>query len=599
MPTHGRIARGTYFDSVALMLAQREAREMPGVEEAGVVMATDANKALLQDSGLDFAGLSGAGPDDLVMVARAATTEKAEAAVLRAHDALTRRRGADGASVEYRPKTVSTALRAAPDATLALVSVPGRFARGVAAEALNAGLHVMLFSDNVPIEHEVELKRMSGERGLLLMGPDCGTALISGAALGFANNVRSGRIGLVGAAGTGLQEVTTLIHRFGGGITHAIGTGGRDCSAPVGGATMLQGLRALALDPGTAVIVVVGKPPAAGVAAQVLAAAVTCGKPVVVAFLGAAVAAEPKSAATLHSVVTLEDAAREAVRLAYGPAGTAAPSGGTAPSRALPAHEAVRMAPGQRYVRGLYSGGTLCYEALLLLRPRLGAVWSNSPLSPAEALDPVTRSRGHTVIDMGAGTFTQGRLHPMLDPALRLQRLRQEADDPEVAAILLDVVLGYGAHPDPAGALAPAVREAVETAQRAGRYLAIVASVCGTPDDPQSDAAQRAILEDVGVLVEDSNARAVRLAGLIAEARGATPTPAPPHAVAPAPAAPPWPEVGPILELLSRRPVVINVGLELFAESLQAQGVRVVSVDWTPPAGGRQHLLDLLDRLEA
>jgi len=454
---------------------------------------------------------------------------------------------------------------------------------------------VLLFSDNVPLEHEVELKQLSRARGLLLMGPDCGTAVIGGAALGFANKVRSGRIGLVGAAGTGLQEVTTLIYRFGGGITHAIGTGGRDLSAAVGAVTMLQGLRALALDPATAVIVLVSKPPTPEVAGRVLAAAAGCGKPVVVAFLGVAVeAALPEAGAgPLVGAATLEDAAREAVRIAYGTAPDAPAM------RALPAQEAARMAPGQRYVRGLYSGGTLCYEALLLLRPHLGPIWSNTPLTPAESLDPVTRSRAHTVIDMGGDAFTQGRLHPMLDPMLRQQRLRLEADDPEVAVVVLDVVLGYGAHPDPAGALAPVVVEARAAARREGRHLAIVASVCGTPDDPQNAAAQREALAEAGVLVEDSNARAVRLAALIAEARGGTPTPAVPKTVHAASGPVEWPDVEAVLTLLGRAPTVVNVGLELFAESLQAQGVPVVPVDWTPPAGGKQRLLDLLDKLEA
>jgi FdrA protein len=589
MPTHGSVRRGTYFDSVALMLAQNEAREMPGVEEAGVVMATDANKALLRDSGLDFDELPSAGPDDLVLVVRAFSPAQAEGAVARAHEALTRRRGGGAGGDDYRSKTVQTAVRATPGASLALVSVPGRFARGVAADALNAGLHVLLFSDNVPLEHEIELKQLSRTRGLLLMGPDCGTAVIGGAALGFANKVRSGRIGLVGAAGTGLQEVTTLIHQFGGGITHAIGTGGRDLSAPVGAVTMLQGLRALALDPATAVIVLVSKPPSPEVAGRVLAAATACGKPVVVAFLGVAVAAAPP----LVGAATLEDAAREAVRIAYGTAPDAPPM------RALPAQEAARMAPGQRYVRGLYCGGTLCYEALLLLRPHLGPIWSNNPLTPAESLDPVTRSRAHTVIDMGGDAFTQGRLHPMLDPTLRQQRLLLEADDPEVAVVLLDVVLGYGAHPDPAGALAPVVVEAIAVARRAGRYLAIVASVCGTPDDPQNEAEQRETLVEAGVLVEDSNARAVRLAGLIAAARGGTPTPVVSETVRAASGRVEWPNVDAILTLLGRSPTVVNVGLDLFAESLQVQGIPVVPVDWTPPAGGKQRLLDLLDKLEA
>ncbi len=587
MPILGIIRRSAYHDSVTLMLAQREARDQPGVQEVGLVMATEANKVLLRDSGLDFPELAGAGPDDLAVVARAASAAEAQAAVALAQEALTRRRVSTAGDAP-RPKTIASAVRQLSQATLALISVPGRFARPVAQEALDAGLHVLLFSDNVPIEHEIELKARSRSRGLLLMGPDCGTAIIGGAALGFANRVRPGRIGLVAAAGTGLQEVASLIHRFGGGITHAIGTGGRDLSTAVGGVTMLQGLRALALDLATEVIVVISKPPAAEVGARVVAAAAACGKPVIVAFVGARV--EPVGG--VQGAGTLEEAARQAVRGAYG----IEPDPPTL--RSLPAQEAGRLTPGQRYLRGLYSGGTLCYEALVLLRRHLGATRSNTPLHPAEGLDPVTRSHGHTVIDMGGDEFTQSRLHPMLDPMLRLQRMRQEAADPETAILLLDVVLGYGAHPDPAAALAPVVREVREQARAGGRHLSVVASVCGTDDDPQDATAQREALIEAGALVEDSNARAVRLAGLIAAAQGSRGTPDDAMTIAAASAAPAWPEVEPIGAFLRRPPAVINVGLELFAESLQAQGVPVVSVDWRPPAGGKQHLLDLLDKLE-
>ena len=588
MPTLGIVRRSAYFDSVALMLAQREARGLPGVEEVGLVMATDANKALLRESGLAFPDLASAGPDDLAVVARAASVEQAQAALALAHEALTRRRATTSGEA-YRPKTIASAVRQLPEATVAVISVPGRFARPVVREALDAGLHVLLFSDGVPIEHEIELKARSRERGVLLMGPDCGTAIIGGAALGFANRVRPGRIGLVAAAGTGLQEVTSLIHRFGGGITHAIGTGGRDLSAAVGGVTMLQGLRALSLDLETDVIVLISKPPAGEVASQVVAAAAACGKPVIVTFIGATV----QATGAVESAATLEEAAQKAVRRAYGIAVEA----GTL--RSLPAQEAGRLAPGQQYLRGLYGGGTLCYEALVLLRRHVGAVYSNTPLHPDDALDPVTRSRAHTVIDMGGDEFTQGRLHPMLDPTLRLQRIRQEAADPQTAVLLLDLVLGYGAHPEPAAALTPVIREVREQVRRAGRHLSVVASVCGTDGDPQDAGAQRDTLIEAGVLVEDSNARAVRLAGLISEAHGARGMPLEPKTISAAPAAPPWPDVDPITRLLRTPPAVVNVGLELFAESLQAQNVPLVSVDWQPPAGGKQHLLDLLDKLEA
>jgi FdrA protein len=592
-----RVRSSAYFDSVALMLVQREVRALAGVREAGAVMGTDANKELLRDAGLLTPDGAAAQADDLILAVDAQDGEAADGALDRAEALLTRRRESGGAHEGYRPKTIASAARMLNGANLALISVPGRFAAGVAGEALDAALHVMVFSDNVPLEAEVALKRRAASQGRLLMGPDCGTAIIGGAALGFANHLRRGSIGVVGAAGTGIQEVTSLIHRGGAGISQAIGTGGRDLKPDVGGATALAGLAALGADPLTEVIVLLSKPPSAEVASRLLGAARAGGKPVVVNFIGASV--EPGE--RLFPAQTLEDTAELAVQLAIG----SPPH--WARRDALPGQEAMRLAPGQRYIRGLYSGGTLCYEALVQLEPFVGPVHSNTPLEPAQMLPSAHRSIAHTVVDLGSDEFTVGRLHPMLDPDVRLQRLLREAEDPEVAVILLDVVLGYGAHPNPAGALVPVIREARGRARDTGRWLSVVASVCGTEQDPQGYDDQVAQLIEAGALIQSSNAQAVRLAGLIAQAAGAGAgrtgggAHRPESIVAPpidsaAPMAPPSTE---IIRLLAGPVRVVNVGLGLFVDSLRAQGVDVISVDWQPPAGGKQHLIDLLDRLGA
>ncbi len=576
-----------YADSVALMLVQREVRELPGVQEAGAVMGTDANKELLRDAGLLTPEVEAAGPNDLILVVRADSEQAATAALERAQALLTQpRRAAEG---EYRPRTVGAAARMLEGATLALVSVPGRFAAGVAREALDAGLHVMVFSDNVPLDAEISLKQAAAARGLLLMGPDCGTAILGGAALGFANRVRRGTVGIVGAAGTGIQQVASLVHQGGAGISHALGTGSRDLHRDVGGLTARAALAALAADPRTEVIVLISKPPSPDVASALLGLARTLSKPVVVAFLGASVA----DGGPLRGARTLEDAARLAVRLATG-------RDPRWPQwEALPAQEAARLAPTQKYVRGLYSGGTLCYEALILLERYVGPVWSNTPLDPDRALESGTRSREHTVVDMGADEFTVGRLHPMLDQSLRIQRMLREADDPEVAVLLLDVVLGYGAHPDPARELAPAIRQARERARAAGRWLPVVVSVCGTEDDPQDYQAQVSALLDAGAIVQATNAQAARLAGLIAHAAGSSGRERVAAEVPAAGEAGGLPDVSRVRALLDRPVRVVNVGLQMFARSLQDQGVPVVDVDWQPPAGGDRRLLDLLDKLNA
>lgn len=587
MPVRSRIKPSAYYDSVTLMLMQREVRSLPGVREAGAVMGTEANKELLREAGLESSEARAAGANDLILAVDAEDEQAADAALDRAEGLLVQRRTTPS-DEGYRPKTVASAARLL-GANLALISVPGRFAAGVAKEALAAGLHVMLFSDNVPLDAEVELKRAGAGRGLLVMGPDCGTALLGGAALGFANGVRRGPIGIVGAAGTGIQEISALIHRGGSGVSHAVGTGGRDLSAAVEGSTALRGLAALAADPDTEVIVLISKPPARDVAGRLLGAARATGKPVVVDFVGAEIAASER----IFGARTLVDAAEIAVRLATG-APPAWPR-----RQALPAQQGLRLAPGQRYIRGLYSGGTLCYESLLLLEAHVGPVYSNTPLDAARMLTSAAHSREHSVIDMGSDELTVGRLHPMLDLELRQQRLLREAEDPEVAVILLDIVLGWGAHADPAGQLAPVIRQARERAQQAGRWLSVVASVCGTDLDPQVYDEQVRILVDAGALVQSSNAEAAHLAALIAEAAGARGQARAPVPLAVPPSAAQLPDAAGIVRLLAEPPRVVNVGLELFADSLRAQGHAVVSVDWQPPAGGKQKLIEMLDKLGA
>jgi succinyl-CoA synthetase alpha subunit len=373
----------------------------------------------------------------------------------------------------------------------------------------------MIFSDNVPLEDEKSLKEIAAERGLLLMGPDCGTAIIGGIPLGFANMVRRGAVGVVGASGTGIQEVTSLIDRYGGGVSHAIGTGSRDLSEEIGGAMTIEGLRALSADPSTQIIVVVSKPPHPAVAKRVAAEAQKLTKPVVLCFVGQDMDDLQLGRSKATAAPTLEEAARRAVSLSG--AGLHVPPEDEVDVRAV----ARQMASGQRYMRGLFSGGTFCYEAMLILQASLGKIYSNTPLSPDAALGDVHRSVENTCLDLGADEFTVGRPHPMIDLSTRAERIVQEAADPEVAVLLLDVVLGYGTHLDPAGVLAGAIEAARKKAAGEGRTLAIVASICGTHADPQGFESQRNALLEAGALVAGSNAAAARLAAQIAGLRSA------------------------------------------------------------------------------
>ena len=516
MASAHRILPNLYRDSVALMQLSAKLGALPGVRQASAIMATAGNLALLREAGL-APGEVAAGPNDL-LVALDGEEGALEAALDVAEAELTGAPAAarEGGPRRIVPRSLEMGLAELANANLALISTPGDYAAAEAMKALRLGLSVMLFSDNVALADEVALKEYARAHDLLVMGPDCGTAIIGGVPLGFANLVRGGAIGAIAASGTGLQQVTCLIDRWGQGISQAIGTGGHDLHASVGGITMLQGLEGLAADPATRVIVLVSKPPHPEVAERVLEAAARSGKPIVVNFLGAD--PDPVRRANVHPVRTLEDAARLAVALAGGDADALPRAARPQKAAALP-----QLAPGQTYIRGLYSGGTFCYEALLLLSETFGGIASNTPLEPQHRLADVWRSERHTVIDLGDDAFTRGRPHPMIDQTLRRERILQEAADPGVAVILFDVVLGYGAHPDPAPELAAALEQARAVAAASGRQLALVGSVCGTAGDPQDLVRQEAVLRAAGVLLAESNAEAVRLAAAVAahQARGA------------------------------------------------------------------------------
>lgn len=516
------IKKSEYHDSVTLMLVARELLNLPGVLDAAVVMGTEANKGVLAEADLLTVETQAASPNDLVITVRAANDESAGAALARAEELLAQKRAVVAEGGEYHPRSIETAVRTEPEANLAVISVAGRYAAGEARKALQKGLHVFLFSDNVPLEDEIELKHYAQEERLLLMGPEAGTAIINGVALGFANAVPEGNIGLVAASGTGLQEVTSLIARHGGGVSQALGVGGRDLSEAVGGIMMMESLMALQEDPGTQVLVLISKPPAPSVAEKVLSLVRETDKPTVVCFLGG----DPSAVEAAGAVpaTTLEEAARLAARLAVGSQQPAEQviaeikrdlERRNEELEGLAAEARAKLREGQRYVRGLFCGGTFCYEAMLLLRDLIGDVHSNAPLEKRLKLADSNKSLAHTCVDLGEDEFTVGRLHPMLDLSLRNRRIQWEAEDPETAVILLDVVLGYGIHPDPAGETAEAIRACRDTTPNPPIF---VAHVCGTEGDPQNLAEQERRLREVGTLLVDSNAAAARLVGIIAKA---------------------------------------------------------------------------------
>jgi succinyl-CoA synthetase alpha subunit len=505
MKTATKIIRNFYRDSVSLMQLSSRLAKLPGITQASAIMASEANLALLREAKL-LDGSAEAGPNDLLIALQGTHETELDSAMQEAEAAFARKPPSSGGVRSQPPRSLEMGLAESPSANFALISTPGDYAAAEAMKALRLGLNVMLFSDNVAGADEIALKRIARAHDLIVMGPDCGTAIIGGVPLGFANVVRRGGIGVVAASGTGLQQVTCLVDRLGEGISHAIGTGGHDLSREVGGITMLQGLAALAADAATKVIVLISKPPAKDIADRVLERARAARKPVVVIFLGA----DPKAigGANITPARTLEDAAHAAVALAR-----------RRPPKPAPQQrnfELPKLRRGQKYVRGLYSGGTFCYEASLLLGEALSPVYSNTPVGKAAPLSDVWKSEGHALVDLGDDLFTRGRPHPMIDQRLRNDRIAGEAADPETAVILLDIVLGYGSHADPAEEIAPAIRTARASAKKAGRNLVFVGFVCGTEGDPQGFARQEAALRDAGMMLAPSNAQAVRMAARIA-----------------------------------------------------------------------------------
>ena len=547
------IRRGAYYDSVVLMQLQRGLIGLPGVIDAGVVMATPANRDLLTANNL-LPDAIAASPDDLLIVVKAETDATASDAIQQVDSLLSRKRSS--ASQEFRPRSLSGAVKQLPEANWVLVSVPGRYAAGVAREALDLGKHVFLYSDNVSLEDEISLKKVAREKGLLVMGPDCGTAIINGIGLGFANRVRRGQIGVVGASGTGTQAVAAQIHNLGGGISHAVGTGGRDLKSDVGAITAHQALDLLARDPETKVIVLISKPPSPDVATQLISAAQGTGKAVVIYFIG--YPAPARRIGNVQFAISLSEAAELAVKSEDQGLETIETSSASSP-----------------YVRGLFSGGTLAYETLLGLQASLSPIYSNAPITEYQLLKDPLHSECHSIIDLGDEFFMVGRLHPMIDNDLRIRRIKQEAADDKVGMILFDVVLGEGSHMEPSGELVPAIDEIRKT-----RELEFAAIVIGTDDDPQNVQSQIDQLKDAGVIVFRTAAEAVEYVSLrFGTGKESEGVPVP-------------------LEQLKEPLAAINVGLESFYESLTSQGAQAVHVEWRPPAGGNERLSALLQKMK-
>jgi FdrA protein len=493
-----RVFRDTYVDSVAQLRGIRAMRDAPGVQWAGALMATPANVEALRAEGTEPGD---AGADDFLLAVRADGDASAQQAIDVGAAAIFAAREPGNATPARSTRTLREAVAAQPGSNVAVISVPGEYATLAAFQALGAGLHVLLFSDNVPVDKEIALKSYARSKGLLLMGPGAGTAVLAGTGLGFANAVTPGRVAVVAAAGTGAQEAMCLLDRWGVGVSQVVGLGGRDLSAAVGGQMALSAIAALRDDPGTDAILLVSKPPSDQVARTVLGAAGAT--PLVAALVGLDAAGFP-----------VPDGVTLARTLETGVAATLDVLGHTVPDATALLGPTVgqarrRIGRDRTLVRGLFSGGTLCYESLVILGGVLGAVYSNTPINPERGLPAPPGT--HQCLDLGEEEYTKGRPHPMIDAEARIDALREHAADKQVAAVILDVVLGYGAHPDPASVFAPVCAQIMS-----GEGPQVVAYVLGTDQDPQHVSTQRARLVEAGCIVTETAARASLTAAAVA-----------------------------------------------------------------------------------
>lgn len=512
---HNVIKPNTYFDSVTLMLFSSKLNSVNGIEQAAVMMGTNHNKELMINSGvLTKAQADKAGSNDLIIGIKAASQTIIDQAIKVLNEQFENKTKTSSNGAEIKVKTVEAAAKAVTDLNFAVVSLPGRFAKAEAMKCLQNNMHVLLFSDNVSLEDEIELKDYAVKNELLMMGPDCGTAIVNGVALGFANVVRRGNIGLVAASGTGLQEVTVIIDKLGGGISQALGTGGRDLKIGVGGKMMLSALDALNADPATEVIGIISKPPAPEVMLKILEKVNKFKKPVVACFLGGNKTSLGKT--KVYSADNLEQTANALVALSNS---HEIPKNSLLKTNTESLLNSLKLKQVKgKYVRGVYTGGTLAYESMLILSSKLSGVYSNIATDKKYNLENPQISKENTVVDMGEDFFTDGQPHPMIDPKQRTLRIISDAKDKDTAVILFDCVLGYGSHDNPAESIVKAIKE---VKNNRGDSIVFVGSVTGTDRDPQNRINQEKILTESGAIILPTNAQAAEFVVTLVSKLGA------------------------------------------------------------------------------
>ncbi len=485
------IKPNTYIDSMTLMALSTKVNQLPLVQKAMIGMGTEMNKQVINDVGLMDQAIKSANRSDLIIVFQVQKEQDVEIVIEEITQLQNEKNHSNESQKAYT--SLSKALKSETESNLVLFSIAGEYLYPEAKMALENNKHVMIFSDNVSIEEEISLKKLAIEKDLLLMGPDCGTAIINGSGLCFANKVRRGDIGIIAASGTGSQEVSVQIDRLGSGISQLIGVGGRDLSEKVGGLMMLHALKMLDQDPETKVITLISKPPAKTVEKTIIAAAKELKKPVVICFIGTHEQLESSNITIVpNTLLAAQKASELSQELTI-----------TLPTQKIENALLKSLAPSQKYLRGLFAGGTICDEIFYELTKVV-------PITSNIAGDLATRHQfgnvfnGHCVIDFGDDQYTQGRAHPMIDSTFRSQAIIDQANDPSTAIIAMDFELGFGANADPVGSVLPQIIAAQKIAKNDNRSLIFIAYLLGTDLDFQNKKAQETALKNAGVIVVDS-----------------------------------------------------------------------------------------------
>ena len=476
------VIEGRYIDSVLLMQISREIEKMQGVSKASCMVATAENISFLEMAG--FHPPSGVSGNSVIIAVEAESSKKCEDAINNAINLI------DTGMVQHKtsytlddlPDLIST-----DDFPVVFISTPGEYAYDVADKSLDSGANIHIFSSNVPIEQELRLKTKGASKGLFVMGPDCGTSIIHGKGLGFSNALEAtGDIGIIGSSGTGIQELSVLMDRNGLGVSYAIGVGSNDLKESINGIMSKQALNFL--KERCSAIAVVCKKPDPSVERALLESMGNI--PSVFISLGSD---KQYSSGNTYVTGNIDDAVSHLM--------SKIGKGRKIQQEAFPKMKE----PGKdrKLLRGFFVGGSLCYQAQAILHGKGIHVFSNAPADEQYRVEKDFDNL-NVCIDTGAEEYVAGKPHPMIDPVSRNSFLVRESSRNDVRVILFDIILGYGSAEDPVAGL-----------DKMKNGPVLVASICGTEKDSQGYQSIRKRLEDKGVVVFRSAARAAEYAASI------------------------------------------------------------------------------------